>query len=819
MKKEKEIAVKERITPIEIEKEMKSSYIDYAMSVIVGRALPDVRDGLKPVHRRILYAMSELGVGPAKAYKKSARIVGEVMGKYHPHGDVAIYDTIARMCQDFSLRYPLIDGQGNFGSVDGDRPAAMRYTEARLSAVATYLLSDIEKQTINFVPNFDGTLPEPTILPSALPNLLLNGSSGIAVGMATNIPPHNLNEVIDALLYLIDQPQTSLEELMKFLPGPDFPTGGFICGKKGILEAYRTGRGIITLQGRVSTEELERGRSALIVTELPYEVNKSILIENIANLAQEKKIEGISNIRDESDKKGMRICIELKAGENSEVVLNQLYKHTALRTSFGIINLALVKNRPRVLSLNQLLSYYLEHRQEIVRRRTQFDLKKAENRAHILAGLKIALLHIEDVIKLIRKSPAVEAAKSSLMKNFKLSSLQADSILAMPLSRLTKLERDKIDNEHKELTKEIERLKVILSDEKKILGVIKNELKETRKRFGDKRRTKIIAPIGELFDLDFIKKEDAVVTVSAAGYVKRVPVETYHRQHRGGRGIIGAGIKEEDYIKHFFVASTHDTILFFTNKGRVYWFPTYQIPEASRQSKGKAVINLLKISTDETTTAIIPLKEYSDNLFLLMATKKGIVKKTPVSAYSHQRRSGIIALTLKENDELIKVKLTDGKKNIILSTKEGKSIHFAESDIRSMGRTASGVRGIRLAKEDVVRGVEIAEENHFLLTITATVYGKRSKIKLYRKQKRGGKGIIDIKTIGRNGEVVSVKSVQDDDEIMLITAKGILIRVPIKDIRAIGRNTQGVKLINLESGDHIADSALVLKGKEGIPNL
>ncbi|MBA7583227.1 DNA gyrase subunit A [subsurface metagenome] len=583
----------------------------------------------------------------------------------------------------------------------------------------------------------------------------------------------------------------------------------------------RLGRaeGRIVGSSKVNTEELERGRSALIITELPYEVNKSTLIENIANLVSDKKIEGISNIRDESDKKGMRVCIELKAGENSEVVLNQLYKHTALRTSFGIINLALVKNRPRVLSLVELLGYYLEHRREVVRRRTQFNLKKAENRAHILAGLKIALLHIEQVIKIIRKSSSVEVAKSSLMKNFKLSSLQTDNILSMPLSRLTKLERDKIDNEYKELTKEIKRFKIILADEKKILVVIKNELEETRKRFGDKRRTKIIAPIGELVDIDFIKEENVVVTVSAAGYVKRLPAETYRRQHRGGRGIIGAGTKEEDYIKHFFVASTHDTVLSFTNKGKVYWLPAYRIPEASRQSKGKAVINLLKISTEETITAIIPLKEYSENLFLLMVTKKGIVKKTSVSAYSHQRQNGIIALTLKENDELIEVKLTDGNKNIILSTKEGKSIHFAESDTRSMGRTASGVRGIRLTNEDVVRGAEIAEENHFLLTITANGYGKRSKIKFYRKQKRGGKGVIDIKTAGRNGEVISVKSVEDDDEIMLITTKGILIRVPIRDIRAIGRNTQGVKLINLEKGDHIADSALVLKEKEGIPNL
>ena len=817
MKEKKEvIKVKERIIPIEIEKEMRSSYIDYAMSVIVGRALPDVRDGLKPVHRRILFGMSELGVSPGKPYKKSARIVGEVMGKYHPHGDAAIYDTITRMCQSFSLRYPLVDGQGNFGSVDGDPAAAMRYTEARLSAIASSLLVNIDKETVNFAPNFDGTLLEPTILPSSLPNLLLNGSSGIAVGMATNMPPHNLNEVIDALILLIEKPDASLEELMKLLPGPDFPTGGFICGRKGILDAYRTGRGIITLQAKVKEEESERGRTALIVTELPYEVNKSTLVENIAKLAQEKKIEGISTIRDESDKKGMRICIELKAGENPDVILNQLYKHTTLRTSFGIINLAIVKKRPRVLTLQELLNYYLEHRREVVRRRTEFELRKAERRAHILLGLKIALLHIDQVIKIIRKSAAVDVAKASLMKTFKLSSLQTDSILAMPLSRLTKLERNKIEEEYKELTKEIQRLKSILASEKKIYGVIKNELKDLKKKFGDSRRTKIVGAVEDFSEIDLVRQEDVVITISASGYVKRVLMDTYRKQHRGGRGIIGAGTREEDYIKQFFVASTHDTILFFSNKGRVYWLPAYQIPEANRQSKGKAIINLLNISPDEVVTAVIPIKEYSEDLFLLMVTKKGIVKKTPVSAYSHQRRTGIIALTLKKDDELIEVKLTDGKKDLVLSTKEGQSIHFSEEDVRSMGRTARGVRGIRLSKGDLVKGGEVAEEDHSLLTVTVNGFGKRSKIKLYRKQRRGGKGIIDIKTKGRNGEVVGIKSVMNDDEILLITTKGILIRVPIKDIRAIGRNTQGVKLINLGDEDHIADVTVVLKEKEDV---
>lgn len=815
--KEKEvIKVKERVIPVEIEKEMRSSYIDYAMSVIVGRALPDVRDGLKPVHRRILFGMSELGVSPGKPYKKSARIVGEVMGKYHPHGDAAIYDTITRMCQSFSLRYPLVDGQGNFGSVDGDPAAAMRYTEARLSAIASSLLVNIDKETVNFAPNFDGTLLEPTILPSSLPNLLLNGSSGIAVGMATNMPPHNLNEVIDALILLIEKPDASLEELMKLLPGPDFPTGGFICGRKGILDAYRTGRGIITLQAKVKEEESERGRTALIVTELPYEVNKSTLVENIAKLAQEKKIEGISTIRDESDKKGMRICIELKAGENPDVILNQLYKHTTLRTSFGIINLAIVKKRPRVLTLQELLNYYLEHRREVVRRRTEFELRKAERRAHILLGLKIALLHIDQVIKIIRKSAAVDVAKASLMKTFKLSSLQTDSILAMPLSRLTKLERNKIEEEYKELTKEIQRLKSILASEKKIYGVIKNELKDLKKKFGDSRRTKIVGAVEDFSEIDLVRQEDVVITISASGYVKRVLMDTYRKQHRGGRGIIGAGTREEDYIKQFFVASTHDTILFFSNKGRVYWLPAYQIPEANRQSKGKAIINLLNISPDEVVTAVIPIKEYSEDLFLLMVTKKGIVKKTPVSAYSHQRRTGIIALTLKKDDELIEVKLTDGKKDLVLSTKEGQSIHFSEEDVRSMGRTARGVRGIRLSKGDLVKGGEVAEEDHSLLTVTVNGFGKRSKIKLYRKQRRGGKGIIDIKTKGRNGEVVGIKSVMNDDEILLITTKGILIRVPIKDIRAIGRNTQGVKLINLGDEDHIADVTVVLKEKEDV---
>ena len=817
MKEKKEvIKVKERVIPVEIEREMRSSYIDYAMSVIVGRALPDVRDGLKPVHRRILFGMSELGVSHSKPYKKSARIVGEVMGKYHPHGDAAIYDTITRMCQDFSLRYPLVDGQGNFGSVDGDPAAAMRYTEARLSAIASSLLANIDKETVDFAPNFDGTLTEPSILPSSLPNLLLNGSSGIAVGMATNMPPHNLNEVIDALILLIEKPDVSLEELLKLLPGPDFPTGGFICGRKGILDAYRTGRGIITLQAKVKEEELERGRTALIVTELPYEVNKSTLVENIAKLVHEKKIEGISTIRDESDKKGMRICIELKAGENPDVILNQLYKHTTLRTSFGIINLAIVKKRPRVLTLQELLNYYLEHRREVVRRRTEFELRRAERRAHILLGLKIALLHIEQVIKIIRKSAAVDVAKASLMKTFKLSSLQTDSILAMPLSRLTKLERNKIEEEYKELTKEIQHLKSVLASEKKIFGVIKNELKDLKKKFGDPRRTKIVGAVEDFSEIDLVRKEDVVITISASGYVKRVLMDTYRKQHRGGRGIIGARTRDEDYIKQFFVASTHDTILFFSNKGRVYWLPAYQIPEASRQSKGKAIINLLNIGTDEVVTAVIPIKEYSEGLFLLMVTKKGIVKKTPVSAYSHQRRTGIVALTLKNDDELIEVKLTDGKKDLILSTKEGQSIHFSEEDVRSMGRTARGVRGIRLSRGDLVKGGEVAEEGRSLLTVTVNGFGKRSRIKLYRKQRRGGKGIIDIKTKGRNGEVVGIKSVMNDDEILLITTKGILIRVPIKDIRAIGRNTQGVKLINLGDEDHIADVTVVLKEKEDV---
>ena len=817
MEEKKEVKkVKERVIPVEIGREMRSSYIDYAMSVIVGRALPDVRDGLKPVHRRILFGMSELGVSHSKPYKKSARIVGEVMGKYHPHGDAAIYDTITRMCQDFSLRYPLVDGQGNFGSVDGDPAAAMRYTEARLSAIASSLLANIDKETVDFAPNFDGTLTEPSILPSSLPNLLLNGSSGIAVGMATNMPPHNLNEVIDALILLIEKPDVSLEELLKLLPGPDFPTGGFICGRKGILDAYRTGRGIITLQAKVKEEELERGRTALIVTELPYEVNKSTLVENIAKLVHEKKIEGISTIRDESDKKGMRICIELKAGENSDVILNQLYKHTTLRTSFGIINLAIVKKRPRVLTLQELLNYYLEHRREVVRRRTEFELRRAERRAHILLGLKIALLHIEQVIKIIRKSAAVDVAKASLMKTFKLSSLQTDSILAMPLSRLTKLERNKIEEEYKELTKEIQHLKSVLASEKKIFGVIKNELKDLKKKFGDPRRTKIVGAVEDFSEIDLVRKEDVVITISASGYVKRVLMDTYRKQHRGGRGIIGARTRDEDYIKQFFVASTHDTILFFSNKGRVYWLPAYQIPEASRQSKGKAIINLLNIGTDEVVTAVIPIKEYSEGLFLLMVTKKGIVKKTPVSAYSHQRRTGIVALTLKNDDELIEVKLTDGKKDLILSTKEGQSIHFSEEDVRSMGRTARGVRGIRLSRGDFVKGGEVAEEGRSLLTVTVNGFGKRSRIKLYRKQRRGGKGIIDIKTKGRNGEVVGIKSVMNDDEILLITTKGILIRVPIKDIRAIGRNTQGVKLINLGDEDHIADVTVVLKEKEDV---
>ena len=804
-----------KIINIGVEEEMKQSYLDYAMSVIVGRALPDVRDGLKPVHRRILYGMLELGLEPGKAFKKSARIVGEVMGKYHPHGDAAIYESIARMTQQFALRYPLIDGQGNFGSIDGDPPAAMRYTEARLTHLAMEILVDIDKDTVDFIPNFDESLIEPVVLPSKIPNLLINGSSGIAVGMATNIPPHNLREVVDALIFLIDKEDATIEEIMEILPGPDFPTGGIICGKEGIIKAYKTGKGIITVRGKVEIEEDEKGRKSIIIKEIPYEVNKANLVEQIARLVETEKIKGVSEIRDESDKEGMRVVIELKKGENEEITMNQIYKHTQLQITYGIINLALCNQVPRLLNIKQMLQFFIDHRKEIITRRSKYLLKKAENRHHILLGLIIALDNLDKVIELIRSSKNIDTAREKLIKKFKVDEKQANAILAMPLSRLTGMERSKIIDERKGLEKEIERLKGVLADPEKVKKIIKDELKEIKKKYGDERKTQISGPVEEFEDIDLVRPEEIVVTVSNEGYIKRSSLEYFRRQRRGGKGFIGAKTKEEDYVKHLFVTSTIDTILFFSEKGKVYWLRGYLIPEGSRTSKGKPIVNLLKIDTGEKITATIPVKEFSEDKFLLMITKNGIVKKTPLIAYSRPRKGGIIGISLREGDKLIDVKVTDGKKDILLATKHGFSIRFDEKEVRPVGRSSIGVTGIRFKKKDdeVVGGEIFSEEEKdlSLLTVTTKGFGKRTMLIYYRKQKRGGKGIIDIKVNQKIGKVVGVKCVRPSDEVILTTKKGVVIRMNCKEIRAVRRNTMGVKLINLNRNDEIADMTLVEK--------
>jgi len=806
---------KEKIQPVSIHEEMRGSYLDYAMSVIVGRALPDVRDGLKPVHRRILYGMLDLGLEAGRPYKKAARIVGEVMGKYHPHGDAPIYEAIARMVQNFSLRYPLIDGQGNFGSIDGDPPAAMRYTEARLAPLAMEMLADLEKETVDFMPNFDESLVEPVVLPSRVPNLLINGASGIAVGMATNIPPHNLGEVVEALVLLLDKPQCTVEEIMKFLPGPDFPTGGFICGQEGIIQAYRTGKGIITLRGRMEVETVKE-RENIIIKEIPYEVNKASLVENIANLVEQKKIGGIQEVRDESDKEGTRIVLEVRRGENVDIIMNQLYKHTPLQITYGIINLALVNQQPKLLNIREMLQLFLDHRREVVLRRTGYDLRKAEERHHIVLGLIIALDHLDRVIKVIRSSRTVEEAREGLVKNFKLSVPQAEAVLSMPLARLTGLEREKILQERAELETRIKEYKEILTKPEKVKKIIKEELYHLKKKFGDQRRTMIVEPIQEFEDIDLVRPEDIVVTVSHQGYVKRVPLETYRRQRRGGKGMVGAQTKEEDFIKHLFICSTVDTILFFTDTGQVHWLAGYLIPEAGRNAKGKPIVNLLRLGEGEKIAAVIPVKEFDPQKFLLMVTRNGLVKKTPLSAYSRPRQGGIIGLTLRENDRLIEVKITDGTKDIFLSTKYGLSIRFSEKEVHPIGRTGMGVIGIRFKKsDDEVVGAEIVcpeEKDRSLITVCSKGFGKRTRINLYRNQHRGGKGIIDIKGGERNGEVIGIRSVTETDELILATQAGMIIRMPVKDIRLVGRNTYGVKLINLEPGDSITDLALVPQG-------
>lgn len=794
--------------PVNIEDEMKKSYMDYAMSVIIGRALPDVRDGLKPVHRRILYAMQELGNDWNKPYKKSARVVGDVIGKYHPHGDMAVYDAIVRMAQDFSLRYPLIDGQGNFGSVDGDSPAAMRYTEIRMAKLASELLADIEKETVDFVPNYDESLMEPSVLPAKFPNLFVNGSSGIAVGMATNIPPHNLVETVNALIALIDNPDVSIEELMTHVPGPDFPTGGFIYGREGIRSAYETGKGVIQVRARALIERDRKGeRESIVITELPYQINKAKLIERVAELIQEKAIEGISDIRDESDREGMRVVIDLKRNEAAEVVLNQLFKHTQMQTSFGIILLAIHQNQPKLLSLKELLRLFVEHRKEVVTRRTLFDLHKAEARAHILEGLKKALDEIDAVIATIRASKTPKEAKEQLMSRFALSDEQAQAILDMRLQRLTNLEQQKIIEEYQETIKLIDRLKTLLSSERLILNVIKEELTEIRDTYGDERRTEIVDVAPEIRIEDLIAEEDMVVTITHSGYIKRNPISLYRSQHRGGKGKVGIHVKEEDFVEDLFIASTHDYMLFFTDAGKIHWRKVHEIPEGGRLARGKAIVNLLELGPGEKVTTILPLKEFSKGKFITFVTKNGVIKKTPLEAYSNPRSGGIIAIALDEGDELIATKLTDGKQHLFIGTRFGKAIHFPETQVRVSGRVARGIRAIRLSKGDDVVGMEVVGPHTQILTVTEHGYGKRTEASEYRAQNRGGSGIFTVKRTPRTGDVIGIMTVQDEDEIMLIANKGRIIRLRAGDVRLQGRNTQGVRLIDLEEGERVVGVA------------
>lgn len=801
----------ERIEPRCIEQEIKDSYITYAMSVIVGRALPDARDGLKPVHRRILYAMNDLSLQHNKGYKKSARIVGETLGKYHPHGDMAVYDALVRMVQDFSLRYPLIDGQGNFGSVDGDSAAAMRYTEARMAIFADEMIKDIDKNTVDFTPNFDDTLQEPVVLPSVLPNLLINGSSGIAVGMATNMPPHNLGEIVDGIINVIDDPSVEIKDLMKIIQGPDFPTGALIAGRQGIKDAYLKGRGSIKLHARASIETQKNSRESIIVTEIPYQANKANIIASIANLVDQRKVEGISDIRDESDKDGMRIVIDIKRDYPSQLILNQLYKHTQLSSSFGIIMLALVKNQPKMMNLRQLIDVYIDHRKEVITRRTRFELLKAQERAHILEGLKIALKYIDKIIKTIKAAKSTQDAKKALVKNFDLSERQAQAILEMQLQRLTALERTKIEAEYLELIKKIEYYQSILKSEKKVQAIIKDELTEVRKKYADERRTEIVAAQEDLVVEDFIKEEDVVITISHAGYIKRLPISSYKRQGRGGKGVTAAGLKEEDFIEHLFIASTHEYMLFFSDKGRVYWLKVHEIPQAGRISKGKAIVNLVQLNKDENITAFVRVKKFDEALYLTMATKKGYVKRINLSAFSNPRKAGIVAIGIDKDDMLSHVALTDGKKELILASELGKSLRFKEKDVREMGRAARGVKGISLASKDSVVGMAIVRSDSTILTVTKKGHGKRSPSSEYRTQSRGGKGIINIKISSKNGSVVAVKSVKDDNEIMIITQNGMIVRIPVKGIRATGRATQGVRLISLKDKDTVSAVARVVK--------
>jgi DNA gyrase subunit A len=799
----------ERQTPVPIEEEMRKSYLDYAMSVIVGRALPDIRDGLKPVHRRVLFAMHELGLNWNRAYKKSARVVGEVLGKYHPHGDAPVYEALVRMVQEFSLRYPLVDGQGNFGSIDGDPPAAMRYTETRLAKIAHELLADIDKETVDFTPNFDESLQEPVVLPTKVPNLLVNGSSGIAVGMATNIPPHNLREVVDGLVRVIEEPEVSIDELMKLIPGPDFPTRGYIYGRGGIREAYTTGRGIITLRAKAHVEKMRGGREAIIVTELPYQVNKASLMEKIGELVRDKRIEGISERRDESSREGIRIVLELGRGEMAQIVINQLYKHTQMQTTFGVIMLALVGRRPQVVNLKQMLQEFIAFRREVVTRRTQYDLARAEERAHILEGLRKAVDQLDLVIRLIRQAESPDAAKDALMRQLDLSEIQAKAILDMRLQRLTQLERHKIVEEHEQTLALIADLKGILASEARLLGIIKDELAALREEFGDERRTEILAETTDLTIEDLLADEDMVVTITRSGYIKRTHVEAYRSQKRGGKGVTGMETKEEDIVEDLFVASTHSFLLFFTNKGKVHWLKVHEIPEGGRQAKGKAMANVLSLAENERVATCVPVRDFESGGYVLFATKQGKVKKTELSAFSHPRAGGIQAITLEDGDEVMGARRTDGQREVLLSTKQGMIIRFPEDEVRPMGRTAAGVRGIDVDEGDQVIAAETLKEGVTILTVTERGYGKRTPLDEYRLQGRAGKGIIDIKTAGRNGTVVGMLQVREGDDILVVTTKGKIIRVHADEVTSQGRNTMGVRIIDLDADDQVGNLARV----------
>jgi DNA gyrase subunit A len=799
---------RERIVPVQLEDEMKNSYLDYSMSVIISRALPDARDGLKPVHRRVLTAMNDLNLTHTRPYRKSAKVTGDVNGNYHPHGTSAIYETIVRMAQDFSLRYPLVDGQGNFGSVDGDPAAAERYTEVRMTAFAEEMLADLEKETVEFGPNYDGSRMMPLVLPAKVPNLLVNGASGIAVGMATNIPPHNIGEIADGCVAVLDNPELTDEELLSLVTGPDFPTRGIVLGREGIVDAYRTGRGRIIVRAHTMVEEMKGEREAIVVTELPYQVNKAALIERIAELVKSGAIADIADIRDESDRDGMRMVIILKRDADSRIVENQLYKHTPMQVTFGIIMLALVDNRPQVLTLKQIIQSYLSHREDVVVKRTRFDLRKAEERAHILEGFRIALDNIDEIVALIKASETPDIARNGLMSNFALSEKQAQAILDMRLQRLTGLERQKIEDEYRELLKRIAELKAILGDRQLVLNIIRDELGEIREKYGDERRTEIVDQTATSFEAeDLIAEEDMVITISHAGYIKRLALDSYRAQRRGGRGATGIKVRDEDFVEHIFIASTHSYILFFTDRGRCHWLKVHEIPVAGRQARGKAIVNLLGLAEGERITGRVPVSEFNENQFLITATRKGMIKKTRLALYSRPRRGGIVAMTLKNDDTLIAAEVTGGAQDVVLAKRKGRAIRFKETDVRSMGRTAGGVRGVKLDEGDYVVGMVVVAKDATLLTVTENGYGKRSYLDDYATKHRGGKGVINIRTTERNGEVVAIKEVRDRDDIMIITRKGVVIRCPISQLSVIGRATQGVRLINLDEGDVVTDVA------------